>query len=82
MCKPVLDTKSARKCQPEPRSAWSCEQSSVAEHINQQVVEIADGAADTQRSSEASLAASERLHATIGDVNGVIKRFNFKGEIG
>ena len=58
------------------------EQSSVAEHINQQVVEIADGAADTQRSSEASLAASERLHATIGDVNGVIKRFNFKGEIG
>lgn len=58
------------------------EQSSVAEHINQQIVEIADGAADTQRSSEASLSASERLHTTIGDVNGVIRRFNIESEIG
>ena len=45
-------------------------------------VEIADGAADTQKSSEESLAASKRLHNTIAEVNGVIRRFNLKSEIG
>ena len=58
------------------------EQSAVAEHINQQIVEIADGAADTQRSSERSLEASDHLHTTIAEVNGVIKRFNIEKEIG
>ena len=54
----------------------------MAEHINQQIVEIADGAADTQRSSERSLEASEHLYTTIAEVNGVIKRFNIDKEIG
>lgn len=52
------------------------QQSAVAEHINQQIVEIADGAADTQRSSERSLEASNHLYTTIADVNGVIRRFS------
>ncbi|NVK57080.1 MAG: PAS domain-containing protein [Alteromonadaceae bacterium] len=58
------------------------QQSSVAEHINQQVVDIADGAADTQKSSEESLEASKRLHNTIAEVNGVIRRFNVDSQVG
>lgn len=58
------------------------EQSSVAEHINQQIVDIAEGAAETQQSSESSLAASLELRETIKSVHSVIKRFNTKGVVG
>lgn len=52
------------------------QQSSVAEHINQQVVEIAQSATDTLKSSETSLQASERVNTTIGELNSVITRFS------
>ena len=52
------------------------EQSTVAEHINQQLVEVADGASETQRSSEASLAASHDLRATVNQVHELILRFS------
>jgi aerotaxis receptor len=58
------------------------QQSSVAEHINQQIVDIAASAEDTQRSSEASLQASQSLRDTIDEVHGVIRRFNSTNEIG
>lgn len=58
------------------------EQSTVAEHINQQIVEIADGAQDTQRSSEASLNASQELRDTVTEVHSVITRFSNKRTIG
>ena len=51
------------------------EQSSVAEHINQQIVGIADSAHDTQRASDASLTASQTLRDTLSEVNAVIARF-------
>ena len=52
------------------------EQSTVAEHINQQLVEVADGASETQRSTEASLAASHDLRATVNQVHELILRFS------
>lgn len=52
------------------------EQSTVAEHINQQLVEVADGASETQRSSEASLAASHDLRTTVNQVHELILRFS------
>ena len=52
------------------------EQSSVAEHINQQVVEIAAGSKETQRASENSLESSEQLKQTSDAVNSVIVRFS------
>ncbi len=58
------------------------EQSSVAEHINQQVVEIADSANETQRSSEASLTASQALRDTVKEVHSLITRFNTTKRIG
>ncbi len=57
------------------------EQSSVAEHINQQIVEIADGAKDTQRASESSLDASQKLRNTVTEVYSVITRFASKSNI-
>lgn len=57
------------------------EQSSVAEHINQQIVEIADGAKDTQRASESSLDASQKLRNTVTEVYSVITRFANKNNI-
>lgn len=54
------------------------EQSSVADHISQQIVEIADGAKDTQQASEASLTASMRLRDTVNQVHSVITRFTNK----
>ena len=57
------------------------QQSSVAEHINQQVVEIADGAKDTQRASESSLDASQRLRKTVNEVHSVITRFTNKRNV-
>lgn len=58
------------------------EQSTVAEHINQQLVEVADGAAETQRSSEASLVASDDLRKTVTQVNELIIRFSSNRRVG
>lgn len=58
------------------------EQSSVAEHINQQIVEIADSANETKRSSEASLTASQALRDTVKEVHSLITRFNTVKRIG
>ena len=58
------------------------EQSTVAEHINQQLVEVADGAAETQRSSEASLAASNDLKNTVNQVHELILRFSTNKRVG
>lgn len=58
------------------------EQSTVAEHINQQLVEVADGASETQRSSEASLAASDDLRATVNQVHELILRFSTEKRVG
>ena len=51
------------------------EQSNVAEHINEQIVGIADGAMETKSASEKALAASKTLKDTITMVNSVIDRF-------
>lgn len=58
------------------------QQSSVAEHINQQIVEIAASSQETQNSTEMSLQASETLRKTINAVNSVIRRFSNKKSIG
>ncbi|MEW9799273.1 methyl-accepting chemotaxis protein [Alteromonas sp. CYL-A6] len=58
------------------------EQSTVAEHINQQIVDIADSANETQRSSEASLKASESLRDTVKEVHSLITRFDRVKRIG
>jgi aerotaxis receptor len=52
------------------------EQSTVAEHINQQLVDVADGAQETQRASEASLQASNDLQETAKEVHSLISRFS------
>ncbi|WP_100642920.1 methyl-accepting chemotaxis protein [Alteromonas facilis] len=52
------------------------EQSAVAEDINKQIVEIADGAEDTEQSTRQSLKANEKLRDTIDEVNSVITRFS------
>lgn len=51
------------------------EQSNVAEHINEQIVGIADGAMETKSASEKALEASKTLKDTITMVNSVINRF-------
>lgn len=58
------------------------QQSTVAEHINQQLVEVADGAKETQRSSEASLVASQALRKTVDEVHSLIVRFNTSKRLG
>jgi len=52
------------------------QQSTVADHINQQLVEVADGAQDTQQASEASLKASNDLKTTVEQVHSLILRFS------
>lgn len=56
------------------------EQSNVAEHINEQIVGIADGAMETKSASEKALAASKTLKETITMVNSVIDRFQTSGK--
>ncbi|MDO6774789.1 MULTISPECIES: methyl-accepting chemotaxis protein [unclassified Shewanella] len=51
------------------------EQSAVAEHINQQIIEIADGATDTGSAANKSLNASEELEKTIKVFHSLIRRF-------
>jgi aerotaxis receptor len=58
------------------------EQSTVAEHINQQLVDVADGAEETQRASEASLAASDDLKETVKQVHELILRFSTEKRVG
>lgn len=58
------------------------EQSTVAEHINQQLVEVADGASETQRASEASLTASDDLKNTVSEVHELIVRFSTNKRVG
>ena len=52
------------------------EQSSVADHINQQIVAIADSSNDTQVVAEQSLSASVELAETVDMVNSIIRRFS------
>ncbi|WP_299569768.1 PAS domain-containing methyl-accepting chemotaxis protein [uncultured Shewanella sp.] len=51
------------------------EQSAVAEHINQQIIDIADGASETANAANKSLTASESLENTIGIFHSLIRRF-------
>ncbi|OUR67358.1 chemotaxis protein [Marinomonas sp. 42_23_T18] len=52
------------------------EQSSVADHINQQIVEIADNSRSTKDVASQSLSASEELADTVDMVNSIIRRFS------
>ncbi|MCC2618040.1 methyl-accepting chemotaxis protein [Aestuariibacter halophilus] len=52
------------------------QQSNVAEHINQQIVEIADSAQTTKEAAEHSLQASTELQALVLNVRSIIKRFS------
>ena len=54
------------------------EQSSVADHINQQIVDIADGSNHTREASEQSLEASHKLEFTVGVFRSLISRFAIK----
>ncbi|MBE8168716.1 MAG: chemotaxis protein, partial [Shewanella sp.] len=54
------------------------EQSSVAEHINQQIIDIADGATHTKDASNQSLEAAENLEKTVGIFRSLIARFAIK----
>ena len=58
------------------------QQSMVAEHINSQLVEVADGAKETQRASEASLEASTDLRNTVEQVHELILRFDTDRRLG
>ncbi|REL30763.1 methyl-accepting chemotaxis protein [Thalassotalea euphylliae] len=52
------------------------EQSAVAEHINQQVGDIAQGASVAKKAAEESFGASQQLKDTIANVSSLIRRFN------
>ncbi len=52
------------------------QQSTVAEHINQQIVEIADSTSLTQNSANAALGASKQLANTVVNVRSIINRFS------
>ena len=54
------------------------EQSSVADHINQQIVDIADGSNHTKQASDQSLDASYKLEKTVGIFRSLINRFAVK----
>ena len=54
------------------------EQSSVADHINQQIVDIADGSNNTRQASEQSLEAAHKLENTVGIFRSLINRFAIK----
>ena len=54
------------------------EQSAVAEHINQQIIEIADASESTKHSSETSLQMSHDLHESVTSVRSIIRRFATK----
>ena len=52
------------------------EQSAVADHINQQVGDIAEGASVAKQAAEESFDASQQLKNTIANVGSLIRRFN------
>jgi len=52
------------------------EQSAVSEHINEQIVEIADNTSLTQQSATSALDASQRLAQTVVDLRSIIARFS------
>jgi aerotaxis receptor len=54
------------------------EQSTVAEHINHQIVEIADGSTHTQAAARNSLDASINLESTVSVLRSLIQRFALK----
>ncbi|MBB1268112.1 PAS domain-containing methyl-accepting chemotaxis protein [Shewanella sp. SR44-3] len=51
------------------------EQSTVAEHINKQIIEIADGSNNTQATAKNSLQASVHLEKTVAVLRSLIRRF-------
>ncbi|CUS47453.1 MAG: chemotaxis signal relay system methyl-accepting chemotaxis protein with PAS sensory domain [Idiomarinaceae bacterium HL-53] len=52
------------------------EQSNVAEHINVQVTEIADGARRANDNVGATLESAKRLEETINELNSLVRRFS------
>lgn len=48
----------------------------VAEHINQQIIEIADASEATKESSETSLQMSHDLHDSVTAVRSIIRCFS------
>lgn len=62
----------------EQMSAAVEEQSTVAEHINQQIVEIADSTSVTQSAANGALDASQNLAKTVVNVRSIIARFSGK----
>jgi aerotaxis receptor len=60
----------------EQMSAAVEQQSTVAEHINKQIVEIADSTSVTQNSANAALESSQRLAETVVNVRSIIARFS------
>jgi aerotaxis receptor len=60
----------------EQMSAAVEQQSTVAEHINKQIVEIADSTSVTQNSANTALGSSQRLAETVVNVRSIIARFS------
>ncbi len=60
----------------EMMSAAVEEQSAVSEHINEQIVEIADNTSLTQNSATAAFDASEKLAQTVVNLRSIIARFS------
>ena len=60
----------------EHMSAAVEQQSTVAEHINLQIVEIADSTSATQSSANAALEANQRLAKTVVNLRSIITRFS------
>jgi len=60
----------------EQMSAAVEQQGTVAEHINQQIVEIADSTSATHTSANSALDASKQLAETVAHVRSIINRFS------
>ncbi|GEA10021.1 PAS domain-containing methyl-accepting chemotaxis protein [Alteromonas sp. KUL49] len=58
------------------------QQSAVADNINNQLLEVAEGAKETQKASKSSLQASNDLSDTVKEVNSLINRFNVEKRVG
>ena len=54
------------------------EQSNVAEHINQQVTDIADSSRTASENTHETSISSERLQSTTTELYKLIRRFNSK----
>nr|WP_136252154.1 PAS domain-containing methyl-accepting chemotaxis protein [Ningiella ruwaisensis] len=51
------------------------EQSTVSEHIDQQIANIANSATDTRNNANQSLETTNKLSATVGELNSLVRRF-------